>query len=195
MCGEKKKPRAPGDLTIGSPPRVRGKGSSATEGNAELRITPACAGKSCKARLSTTDVWDHPRVCGEKQAKLAWEEIAKGSPPRVRGKGLIWFHNGICRGITPACAGKSRTPVYGQGLQGDHPRVCGEKVLDFFSGYTFEGSPPRVRGKDVVEYHSHIVPRITPACAGKSQPTHATIANPLDHPRVCGEKVRYASGA
>ena len=48
----------------GSPPRVR---EPRQTGGFQLslhRITPACAGTTCDAHLSSADSRDHPRVCG-----------------------------------------------------------------------------------------------------------------------------------
>ena len=75
--------------------------------HAELTgITPAYAGKSDGGRCSGKIGRDHPRVCGEKWIFVVCLVAFKGSPPRMRGKGLvhpIWmFHPGI----TPAYAGK-----------------------------------------------------------------------------------------
>ena len=93
-------------------------------------------------------------------------------------------------------------------VNGDHPRVCGEKSFIFLKllrqpgspprvrGEVFadrsmnpnEGSPPRVRG-EVEKCRVDIFSKgITPACAGRS--TAATCSGRVarDHPRVCGEK-------
>ena len=46
MCGENCLDNANGDEGLGSPPRVRGKRVVGSSENFELRITPACAGKT-----------------------------------------------------------------------------------------------------------------------------------------------------
>ena len=66
VCGEKLACGILGVLNPGSPPRVRGKGLLAADAVADLRITPACAGKSTNSELSSDCLRDHPRVCGEK---------------------------------------------------------------------------------------------------------------------------------
>ena len=54
--------------------------------NFNLRITPACAGKTLKRSAVLKLLQDHPRVCGENVA-LEWvNDLSTGSPPRVRGK-------------------------------------------------------------------------------------------------------------
>ena len=73
--------------------------------------------------------WDHPRVCGEKRVLGLKVCDILGSPPRMRGKGLCSGKLGLAQRITPAYAGKSCPGVYGYGFTGDHPRVCGEKLI------------------------------------------------------------------
>ena len=70
-------------------------------------------------------------MCGEKRKLLSKRLSKRGSPPHVRGKAA---HSTITMNefrITPACAGK-RTPstASGCGVR-DHPRMCGEKVIEF----------------------------------------------------------------
>ena len=92
------------------------------------RITPAYAGKSASTNADRFSVQDHPRVCGEKAETERTQRGVPGSPPRMRGKVVIfWIVKGGWR-ITPAYAGKSLV-VYGKLLiVQDHPRVCGEKT-------------------------------------------------------------------
>ncbi len=73
----------------GSPPRVRGKVISQNAFSRSMRITPACAGKSIGLTPCVSRFQDHPRVCGEKIHHLASHIPMAGSPPRVRGKGLV----------------------------------------------------------------------------------------------------------
>ena len=106
VCGEKPHLVNRSQYRQGSPPRVRGKDYWDTDLCMELRITPACAGKSARFGIRCCAVEDHPRVCGEKELRsFAWK-ILIGSPPRVRGKGCaLIILCGTVR-ITPACAGK-----------------------------------------------------------------------------------------
>ena len=129
MCGEKTHTFMHLSTELGSPPRVRGKDYLPHPARALLRITPACAGKSGAALTCPPETRDHPRVCGEKQTKLLRRQLPQGSPPRVRGKGDLL--NDLLRqlGITPACAGKRWSRRNTSLCYRDHPRVCGEKVL------------------------------------------------------------------
>ena len=91
MCGEKNEKRNKENQHQGSPPRVRGKGSSMNMGSIGGRITPACAGKSFFVQYHQVCKGDHPRVCGEKKSARLAELNAQGSPPRVRGKVFQFF--------------------------------------------------------------------------------------------------------
>ena len=112
----------------GSPPHVRGKVCLLALPCCCRRITPACAGKRRTHRETALSSKDHPRMCGEKLHPHQCHFHYRGSPPHVRGK-----VSGFCTtlhplGITPACAGKSKTVK---------PKI--DKKI---------GSPPHVRGKD-----------------------------------------------
>ena len=51
-------------------------------------ITPAYAGKSAVYAEIVLYCGDHPRVCGEKTAARLTGKALRGSPPRMRGKGV-----------------------------------------------------------------------------------------------------------
>ena len=127
VCGEKSKIRDSMTASLGSPPRVRGKGLALRRLLSPLGITPACAGKRLTVKNKNSEEVDHPRVCGEKTRRLDAAGGMLGSPPRVRGKGTSRFPLTAARRITPACAGKSFYAMNTGTLNGDHPRVCGEK--------------------------------------------------------------------
>ena len=130
-------------------------------------ITPACAGKRYHRERHDAERRDHPRVCGE---KFYVDEVLPGdtgSPPRVRGKVMIFPEMPCSRRITPACAGKSEAKEFACKDGRDHPRVCGEKTLLDIRRFLHRGSPPRVRGK-VNKFLTFLLTiGITPACAGK----------------------------
>ena len=106
----------------------------------------------------------------------------------MRGKDCASFTDRRIVGITPAYAGKREV----QGKVGragkDHPRVCGEKRLRFFSVERSQGSPPRMRGKGSQAGISRATDRITPAHAGKRAVLLLLSISAGDHPRTCGEK-------
>ena len=54
-------------------------------------------------------------------------------------------------------------------VDGDHPRVCGEKSYKANAFVRDSGSPPRMRGKGRTSIGNRLKIRITPAYAGKRQ--------------------------
>ena len=192
VCGEKGCCKFSSRNHSGSPPRVRGKDEQVPQFGIGHGITPACAGKRINGRVNQQDERDHPRVCGEKGSSTFWSRNHSGSPPRMRGKVDDVPGGVLHRGITPACAGKSSGLADSCDLLGDHPRVCGEKPTSYCLPRHIMGSPPRMRGKEHVRLRQQHSPRITPAYAGKSRSQGSHTAPPGDHPRVCGEKSRYA---
>ena len=109
----------------------------------------------------------------------------------MRGKVPFLFAVTVALRITPACAGKRVVCPGFLISEGDHPRVCGEKGPRSARVPGPLGSPPRVRGKDYEKDLKTKERGITPACAGKSQSVHSPSQSLWDHPRVCGEKLRW----
>ena len=147
MCGEKNgicRAKVP---HLGSPPRMRGKGHCRRKKEIRLGITPACAGKSVKVNEPDCLPRDHPRVCGEKRLRAAPSHPITGLPPRVRGKAGHAVPHDAAHRITPAYAGKRLMLCHRLPPCGDHPRVCGEKMVSMIPHRRSRGSPPRVRGK------------------------------------------------
>ena len=120
MCGEKCPPGKFFFMTVGSPPRMRGKEVQGLLQELVGGITPACAGKRGSGSLPRSCRRDHPRVCGEKPFRSNHSTTSEGSPPRMRGKGPAGQILVVSVGITPACAGKRIK------LRKRHS-ICGEK--------------------------------------------------------------------
>ena len=174
-----------------SPPRMRGKAVRADDAAVPAGITPAYAGKRRRRWASGSQDRDHPRVCGEKSAASIWAICARGSPPRVRGKVGAVVQLGARARITPACAGKSAPGQHPVINLRDHPRVCGEKLLIRPAEPVRLGSPPRMRGKAPLPSADSSPSGITPAYAGKSSGPLHRWSFCRDHPRVCGEKLKF----
>ena len=66
LCGEKRSTGKQPRCTGGSPPPMRGKVAFFNGTYAQLRITPAYAGKSESFNDILYTLRDHPRLCGEK---------------------------------------------------------------------------------------------------------------------------------
>ena len=106
----------------------------------------------------------------------------------MRGKDIDTTAGCATARITPAHAGKSHAVRGGKGVDGDHPRPCGEKYAHVRIRQRGRGSPPPMRGKVKKEPPRRGAVRITPAHAGKSSHTLTNASNTQDHPRPCGEK-------
>ena len=172
---------------------MRGKALRGFQVHVDAGITPACAGKSFRPIWGVEKTPDHPRMCGEKLALYNELNNHQGSPPHVRGKVECVIDTVGMRGITPACAGKSRLFFCSRLNPEDHPRMCGEKRDIRLPGSLGRGSPPHVRGK--VDGCAQLWPfdRITPACAGKrlkrSRSTVPPVAIVPLFPSVCNKPV------
>ena len=97
--------------------------------------------------------------------------------------------------ITPAYAGKSPNYSRVRLRRGDHPRLCGEKVILLHLTSCIPGSPPPMRGKVSLTLAADVCGRITPAYAGKSLDLKWKAKKQQDHPRLCGEKAVLPSKA
>ena len=146
---------------------MRGKAGEAWQKNNQSRITPAYAGKSSGNRRTCCGIWDHPRLCGEKQKYRKFKRFQQGSPPPMRGKGVSSSSTNSDFRITPAYAGKSGGTGFVRNAEWDHPRLCGEKFQFLFLFRFQKGSPPPMRGKVSLIVSSRFLPGITPAYAGK----------------------------
>ena len=151
---------------------------------------------------------DHPSRCGENRLYLTSESTRSGSSPRTRGKPCVLRHTHLFNGITPAGAGKTK-PLSANAVTGygsspqvrgklgktaeirhrrqDHPRRCGENGLNLQTCHHMIGSPPQVRGKLQLRAKGLLLPRITPAGAGKTHRHNVARCIIRDHPRGCGE--------
>ena len=147
LCGEKKKRKLKVLLVKGSPPPMRGKGSSDRTVPCRCRITPAYAGKRLENAALQAVQTDHPRLCGEKGSGVMFLSV------KVR--------------ITPAYAGKSAWCFCPLPLTRDHPRLCGEKQREHLKTLEKLGSPPPMRGKVSATRLVEHAGGITPAYAGK----------------------------
>ena len=153
---------------MGSPPQVRGKHFSRADCSPRTGITPAGAGKTFCHHKTEDCGWDHPRRCGENDGKWGKKSQFAGSPPQVRGKREDRRNAQTVSGITPAGAGKTSIGAFCPNVPRDHPRRCGENIINGNSDYNIEGSPPQVRGKHRLKACESPNAGITPAGAGKT---------------------------
>ena len=78
------------------------------------------------------------------------------------------------------------------GVEGAHPRACGENIAPVLSDFAALGSSPRVRGKPWVQVFPVQVRGLIPARAGKTLTTAQLHVLAKAHPRACGENAEGA---
>ena len=106
----------------------------------------------------------------------------------MRGEGIGRKIPTFCERITPAYAGRREDGRWCNAENGDHPRLCGEKVRRTEKLKTDLGSPPPMRGEAISGAPCIMAIRITPAYAGRSWSARLMNCFFEDHPRLCGEK-------
>ena len=126
-------------------------------------------------------------MCGEHMGPSPRSRPGTGSSPHVRGAHTITVRDRGTRGIIPACTGSTTSIAAPSPLTRDHPRMCGEHVLELRQSCPTVGSSPHVRGARLL---SKVMPSITgiiPACAGSTCTVFVYGRSYWDHPRMCGE--------
>ena len=101
---------------------------------------------------------------GDKIAEFSFPEISFHFPLRP------WFFF-----VSPAYAGKRACTPCCTPVCGDHPRMCGEKLIVPLKLPLSLGSSPRMRGKESIAVGIGDGIGITPAYAGKSE-THSCLS-------------------
>ena len=152
---------------------MRGKRFSRFRKTSRHGITPADAGKTPYITYEVATDRDHPRGCGENQRYNPCIPVARGSPPRMRGKPISGLTGVTANRITPADAGKTKATLNERFVNQDHPRGCGENYERGNYAASGMGSPPRMRGKLYCWHKPSLNLGITPADAGKTSDTVA----------------------
>ena len=147
MRGEDETFREMQGIAAGSPPHARGRPHSGQVLSSQRGITPACAGKTRRESPTRKQPPDHPRMRGEDRRANRVLGAEAGSPPHARGRHRAGLRLLNAAGITPACAGKTRTRSSGRGREADHPRMRGEDVGEVRYAAGHLGSPPHARGR------------------------------------------------
>ena len=153
----------------GSSPRMRGAPGTARSCKGWSRIIPAYAGSTMHTARRWNCAADHPRVCGEHDARGGHRRLPLGSSPRMRGAPGACLSVSRPRRIIPAYAGSTRgwKPLLGRGR--DHPRVCGEHASLVGLTTSPRGSSPRMRGAPDTDAINSNTSRIIPAYAGSTR--------------------------
>ena len=178
----------------GSSPRVRGTRRRERQSAWSAGIIPACAGNTSARTAVCMERRDHPRVCGEHDSAVWFDNWPQGSSPRVRGTRMAMREWLDLYGIIPACAGNTYIGGESTECPRDHPRVCGEHEEDEYLIMRELGSSPRVRGTLHRCMCRSSNRGIIPACAGNTRGSTPSAPSRRDHPRVCGEHKETSNG-
>ena len=135
--------------------------------------------------------WEHPRVRGEDTVPWVLNNLGVGTPSRARGRREFHWVGTTEIGNTPACAGKTMSPMQSGVDNREHPRVRGEDRCSIDLNAVPAGTPPRARGRRTRHAPHEPPPGNTPACAGKTIPMAPPEQCDREHPRVRGEDVRF----
>ena len=126
VCGENPIAQSNGACKIGTSPRMRGKLNINSYGGDAMRNIPAYAGKTAILMLRLMLAKEHPRVCGENEARGLSTRNNSGTSPRMRGKLIEDVFLELRVRNIPAYAGKTYLDQYMSLAEEEHPRVCGE---------------------------------------------------------------------
>ena len=137
---------------------------------------------------------DHPRRCGEHSSHRLAQSVWLGSSPQMRGAQLHATGEGRIGRIIPADAGSTPGPVAWPDRRQDHPRRCGEHLLDGLPDGRVRGSSPQMRGAPNKQAPIAVGKGIIPADAGSTAPWMRLYAWREDHPRRCGEHLLVGGG-
>ena len=130
---------------LGSPPLARERRIVRLAACTDVRITPACAGKTMGDITKIKAEEDHPRLRGKDTLGFPSHCGRAGSPPLARERRVPAARNRGKPGITPACAGKTGLTSFQTIAPWDHPRLRGKDVKQFITKQDDSGSPPLAR--------------------------------------------------
>ena len=132
------------------------------------RIIPADAGSTSYIEMTLQNGRDHPRGCGEHANLRIGKSRSRGSSPRMRGARFSKPSCAYDERIIPADAGSTLKFTADQLWFEDHPRGCGEHVLNILILMVKRGSSPRMRGARWRLPTVSTSQRIIPADAGST---------------------------
>ncbi len=176
------------DPTCGSSPRRRGEGEVGRALSERVRFIPAQTGRGDCHRGRGSDGPVHPRADGERVSGPLGRRDPRGSSPRRRGEGPLWWL-GLQEGrFIPAQTGRGLRRAAGEPPRPVHPRADGERGGHAATADLDRGSSPRRRGE--VSRPPALFPRrrFIPAQTGRGRrPRRGGRGRPV-HPRADGER-------
>ena len=176
---------------VGSSPRMRGTPQRLYAAGSTAGIIPAHAGNTCRGAQAGSRHGDHPRACGEHMITAVRCVLPSGSSPRMRGTLRHSRPHHLQPGIIPAHAGNTVSLDRVPNVYRDHPRACGEHERLIAFRILTKGSSPRMRGTRPLSFLTRRLAGIIPAHAGNTKIHRYSPVLQWDHPRACGEHMRW----
>ena len=182
---------------MGSSPLTRGKHLLVGVEAQGRGLIPAHAGKTAAFTACGVGRRAHPRSRGENTLTCPWTSFSAGSSPLTRGKLLGMVRLPARRGLIPAHAGKTYSPLSTQLRARAHPRSRGENFALDAPDCLAVGSSPLTRGKRECHRVCEVLCGLIPAHAGKTGVGFPGYRVERAHPRSRGENpvVRLTSMA
>ena len=159
----------------------------------ELRFIPAWAGNARCPVAAETSSTVHPRMRGERHLVTRMDPCQDGSSPHVRGTPTAPEAETLRSRFIPACAGNAHPLRACIRCQSVHPRMREERTRGRPISEERIGSSPHTRGTRRPRVRSHKTRRFIPACAGNAAGADPRTGPASVHPRMRGERVRWAA--
>ncbi len=176
---------------VGSPPQARGRQVGHVAPGADVRLTPAGAGRTVPGFRPCCCRKAHPRRRGENTPAKARTAAMNGSPPQARGELCNAPPRPRPRRLTPAGAGRTRPRCSSRRSTAAHPRRRGENEHVPRTLSPWRGSPPQARGERRPRHRGHGARRLTPAGAGETARRRRPWPSTTAHPRRRGENASF----
>ena len=155
----------------GSSPLARGTGSIHGLRELSARFIPACAGNGSSSIAPKSRRAVHPRLRGERMVTRTQKAPGTGSSPLARGTAVQPEPTNDDLRFIPACAGNGPRAPHGRCPRAVHPRLRGERDVEYTLNPEENGSSPLARGTAAPGRRQPTRARFIPACAGNGPPT------------------------
>ena len=172
----------------GSSPHTRGTPHPDAKCRPPLRFIPAYAGNATTRLPVSRPRSVHPRIRGERQFVMTPVSTSIGSSPHTRGTRIRGANLDPHRRFIPACAGNAAVRAPRARRHPVHPRMRGERKLEFALISVITGSSPHARGTLRFRQPHACRQRFIPACAGNARGLGGGILVHTVHPRMRGER-------
>jgi hypothetical protein len=174
--GEDGRPMTLHVVSLGLPPRARGRRLRQAPRSPAERATPAGAGKTPAVRRPGSARAGYPRGRGEDDTGGGRVGHLAGLPPRARGRPTQTEVRRLTPRATPAGAGKTATTSGWTMVPRGYPRGRGDDCSSIRHRLSSRGLPPRARGR-----------QCAPAGAGTTGRSATRRRPPRGYPRGRGD--------